>query len=98
MHAVVGGEDRGAVGRKGKANQVVAGDHQLRVVVGGDAHDPTFTFQGSRNVQIAFHVEGQSLRTSQPTVIDRDLSARKDLVDGIETRGRGSGHIKVSAR
>src|SRR5580700_4194296 len=45
---------------------------------------------------MAFHVEGNALRSSQATEKSRHVALRSDLVDAIKARGSRPGHEQVS--
>src|SRR5271169_4888899 len=87
-----GGKDDGTSGSKGQAHQALAGDFETGQAVGRDLDDAPCAGERGRDVEIAIHVEGQSLRSSQPLVEGGHGSVGIDLVNAV----RGPGDEQVA--
>ena len=66
VHAVRRGENDGASGGEGQADQTLAGDFEVSLAVGRDFYDSARAGEGCGDVEIAVDVEGQSLRPPNP--------------------------------
>src|SRR5580693_3369174 len=89
-----GGENYGASGCEGEAYQTLAGDFEIGQTVGCDLDDAARAGERRRDIQVAVHVEGQSLRAAQAFVERADGSVGIDFVNAVG----GSGDEKVALR
>src|SRR5579864_8793633 len=87
MHAVGGGEDYGASGGEGQADQALTGDFEIGQAVGADLHDAPGAGERGRDVQIAARVEGQTLRPAQTFIKSAHRSVGIDLVHAVGGAG-----------
>src|SRR5450631_4702288 len=94
LHCAGGGEDYGASWGESKTHQTLAGDLEIGEAVGCDLHDAARAGEGGCDVEIAVHVEGQSLRPSQPLIESGHGSVGIDLVNAIG----GTGDEQVAVR
>src|SRR5260370_4162540 len=94
LGGAAGGEDDGASGGEGEADQALACDFEIRQAVGRDLHDATGAGERGGDVEIAVHVEGEALRPSQAFVESRHSSAGIDLENAVI----GTGDEQVSVR
>ena len=68
MNGVVGGENDRASGGERQTNQTRAGNFQRGLAAGRNLNDATFAGERSGYVEIAFGIERNALRASQPAV------------------------------
>src|SRR6266568_376105 len=94
MHAACGGEDDGASRGKGEAHETLASDLEIGQAVGRNLHDAACTGERGGDIEVAVHIEGQALRSSQTLVERAHRSIGIDLVNAVV----GTGHEKVSMR
>src|SRR5690242_13716240 len=92
VDGVAGGQDSGAAGSKGEPDQALTGDFEGGLRIRCQLDDAALAAQGGGGVEIAVHVEGQALRTSQATIEDSHCAVRVNPIDGIKARGSRSGH------
>src|SRR5581483_8770816 len=98
VDGVVGGEHGGPAGSKGEADETLSGNHQRGLLFGSDLHNSAAATQGGSNVQVAVHIEGQTLGTSQAAVEHLGGAVRIHAIDGIEAGGGWAGDKEVAIR
>src|ERR1700719_765061 len=94
MHAVGGGENCGASRRKRQAHQALAGDFEIGETVGRNLHDAAGAGERGRDVQVAIHVESESLRPPQTLIKSAHRSVGIDFINAVG----GAGDVQVSTR
>src|SRR5580704_12402084 len=80
---VRGGENDGASGSKRETDQTLARDFKIGQSVGRNLHDAARAGERRRDVEIALHVESQSLRPSQTLVESAHRSVGIDFVNAV---------------
>ena len=88
------GEDDGASGGEGEAYKTLTCYFKIRQAVGRDFHDAAGSGERGGDVEIAAHVEGEALRSSQAFVESGHSSVGIDFEDAIV----GAGDEQVSVR
>src|ERR1700739_4225102 len=83
-----GGQDDGLSGSECKADQIVSGNFNTRLGVGGDSHNATLAVLRRGDVEIAVNVKSESLRAAQAAEEICDRTVAVDPVDRIETGSR----------
>src|SRR5277367_3100536 len=79
-----------------EADQTRSRDRQRRLARRSDLDNAAFTREGSSDVKIAVHIEGDALRSSQTAKESRHVALRGDFVNAIKTRSGGPGHEHIS--
>src|ERR1700747_977350 len=69
MNGVVTGQNRGASWREGEPNPTGSRDREGRLAIRCDLDDSALASQRGRNIQIAFAVKRQALRSAQSAII-----------------------------
>src|SRR5437899_867869 len=98
MNGVGRGQNGRAARCKGQAHQTRPGDFQRCFALWGYLDDAALAIERCRDLKVAVHVEGQSLRTSQAPVKRGNGAMRIDLVYAIEAGGRGPGYKEIPVR
>src|ERR1700693_4436738 len=94
VHAARGGENYGTSWGKRQTHKTLTGDFEIRQAVRRDLHNPASAGERCRDVEIAVHVEGQSLRSSQTFVESVHGSVGVDFVNAVG----GAGHEQIALR
>jgi len=68
MHRAVGGEDGRLARSECQSDQALAGDFKICFALRSDLYDAAFAAERRSNVNIAFNVERQALRTPKAAV------------------------------
>ena len=88
------GQDDGAAGGEGEADQTLPGDFEVGESVGGDLHDSAGAGERGGDIEIAVDIEGNALRPSKTFVESAYRSSGIDLVNAIV----GTGYEEISLR
>src|SRR5579859_746744 len=99
VYGAVGGQNGRLAGSESQSDQSLAGDFEVGLALGSDLHDAAFSGQRSGDVDVAFDIESQALRTSQSAVKHGHGSVRVDLINAVEAGRAGTGdeHVSVGA-
>ena len=91
INGVAGGEDRGAEGREGDADEVRTGEDERGLAGGGDADDPVVAVQTRGDVDVALARDGETLRAAEAAIPGAGVAVGLNGPDGFIGRERGSG-------
>ena len=68
MDGAVRGENGRLARSEGQTDQALAGDFEVGLAVRSDLHDAALSGKRGGDIDIAFDIQSQALRTSQPAV------------------------------
>src|SRR6185437_9214804 len=97
VDGVAGGQNSGTARGKRDPHQAMAGDLKRGLRILGQPDDAAFAAQGGGYIEIAIHIQGQTLGASQTAIKHGNAAVRVNPINGIEAGGGGSGDKQVAA-